>query len=977
MTSYRQTICSPIIIWLIIAVGSFVACTSDVVETQTEQEAITGAYTHSSDTYDSDLVEHTLSEMTLREKIGQLFFVSARGNFINKNSESYQELISRITRHHAGGVMFFGGNTYNQAHLTNRLQSESELPLLISQDMEFGAAMRVRDATYFTPAMGIAATGNPEFAYKKGKITAKEARALGVHQIYAPVADVNNNPGNPVINVRSFSEDPHMVAEYANAFFRGVKSQGLLATAKHFPGHGDTNIDSHVSLPTIPHNYARLDSLELIPFRSLIDEGIPSVMTAHISFPAVSGQPGLPGTLDGNVINTILRDSLNFNGLVVSDALEMEGIAANYSPGRAAVGAIKAGVDVLLIPPDLLSAIDEIERSVHRGELDEKNIDESVRCILTWKERLGLFDENQIDIDALANKIRKPEYEQLSGQIARESLTLLRNNGDILPIRPNQHPRVQVIALADDRSGATGNSFARAVRAHHPDVGFRIFDRRTHAGEVEQMIQEANRADLVILASYIRVRTSQSIQLSRNQQNFLNRLQNLNTPSALVSFGNPYVFEDYSEADVHLAAWSTSSSQIQAAADALFGGSRIAGKLPISIPGLYDIGDGIELEKSTLRRDAPEIAGFNSEKLRTIEDTVRAAIQDSVFPGASVAVNRNGITAYHESFGYHDYEKMRPVRSTDMYDLASVTKIAATTLATMKLADEGKLSVDDKVAQYQPAFRNESKENITIRQLLTHTSGLPAFRVYVDEITQPDQLLEAILNEELENKPGEEYVYSDLGFIVLADVIEKITGTSLSSYLTSNFYYPLGMQWTMFNPLQRSQSYRNRIPPTEIDTTYRNATVHGQVHDERAHYLGGVAGHAGLFSTADNLSIYSQLLLNGGSYGDREYISPETIQKFIELQDTPGNRALGFDLRSPEGFTTAGKFTSDRTFGHLGFTGTSLWIDPENNLSVILLTNRTYPDRSYGSGINRVRAGIADIVMNSLEFNNEMEIADR
>lgn len=977
MIHCRQTICFPIILLLIIAISSLVACTSDFGEAQTNEGSITEAYTDSSDSFDSDLVKQILSEMTLREKIGQLFFVSARGNFINKNSESYQELTSRISRHHAGGVMFFGGNIYNQAHLTNRLQTKSNIPLMISQDMEFGAAMRIRDATYFTPAMGIAATGNPEFAYKKGKITAREARALGVHQIYAPVADVNNNPGNPIINVRSFSEDPEMVAEYAGAFFRGVKSEGLLATAKHFPGHGDTDIDSHLSLPTIPHDYARLDSLELIPFRSLIDQGIPSIMTAHISFPAVSSQPGLPGTLDGEVVNTILRDSLNFNGLVVSDALEMEGLAANYSPGRAAVGAIKAGVDVLLVPPDLLTAIDEIERSVHRGELDEENINKSVRRILTWKERLGLFDEDQIDIDALADEIRKPEYEQLSGRIARESLTLLRNKGDILPIRPYQHPRVQVIALADDRSGVTGSSFARAVRAHHPDVGFRIFDRRTHAGDVEQMIRDANRADLVILASYIRVRTSQSIQLSRSQQNFLNRLQNLNPPSALVSFGNPYVFEDYPEADVHLAAWSTASSQIRAAADALFGGSRIAGTLPISIPDLYEIGDGIKLEKSTLREDEPKAAGFDSEKLRTIEDTVRAAIQDSVFPGATVAVSRNGITAYHESFGYHDYEKMQPVRSTDMYDLASVTKVAATTLATMKLVDEGELSVDDKVAEYLSAFRKAGKEDITIRQLLTHTSGLPAFRTYVDEITQPDELLEAILNQELETTPGEEYIYSDLGFIILANIIEKITGTTLNSYLTSNFYYPLGMQWTMFNPLQRSQSYRNRIPPTEVDTTYRNKTVRGQVHDERAYYLGGVAGHAGLFSTAHNLSIFSQMLLNEGRYGGREFISPETIQKFTELQDTPGHRALGFDLRSPEGFTTTGKFTSDRTFGHLGFTGTSLWIDPENNLSVILLTNRTYPDRSFGSEISRIRADIADIVMNSLELYNEMEIADR
>lgn len=921
--------------------------------------------------------EDIVADMSLREKIGQLLFISANGSFKHENSREYRNLIDKITDHNIGGVMFFGGDIYGQAHLTNRMQENSRLPLLISQDMEFGAAMRVRGSTYITPAMGVAATGNPENAYRKGQLTATEARALGVHQIYAPVVDINNNPGNPIINVRSYSEDPDMVSEYAGAFMRGVESKGLIATAKHFPGHGDTDMDSHVSMPTIPHNLSRLDSLELKPFRAMIDKGIPSIMTAHISFPALSSQENLPGTLDGAVINSLLRDSLNFDGLVVTDAMDMHGITNNFSPGEAAVLAINAGADVILLPPDMITAIDEIERSVKRGRLDESRIDDAAKRIIGWKKKLGLFENRFVDIDQLSRQVRTPEHEQIAEQIARESITLLRNRGDIVPIRPSQHPRVQVIALADDRSGSTGNSFARAVRSYHPDVGFRIFDQRTHPDDVETMLRDARRADLVILASFIRVRTSQSIQLSREQRQFLNRLQNIPTSKALVSFGNPYVFEDYPDAEIHLSAWSTASSQVQAATDALFGASEIKGTLPITIPGLYEKGDGIQIPQSTLREDRPEIAGFDSHKLREIETTINQAIQDSVFPGASVAVSRNGILTYHESFGYHDYSKRRKVLKTDMYDIASLTKVAATTLAAMKLVDEGDLSLDDKVADYLPSFREAPRDEITIKHLLTHTSGLPAFRTYIDEMTERQAILEAVRNEELEHAPGEKYVYSDPGFILLGDIIEDITGESLHRYLTRTFYYPLGMQWTMFNPLHRSRSYQNRTPPTEIDTIYRDKTIRGEVHDERAYYLGGIAGHAGLFSTAQNLSIFTQLLLNEGSYGGRNYLSPETIEKFTELQNTPGHRGLGFDLKNENGSTTAGTLTGDRTFGHLGFTGSSLWVDPDEQLSIVLLTNRTYPNRSYGSDINQIRAEIADIVMKSLEQQDELEIADK
>lgn len=910
--------------------------------------------------------KEVLANMSLDEKLGQLFFVSANGDFTNVGDESYQRLQRLIKDYHIGGLIYFRGDIYGQAVMTNQLQSISEYPLWITQDMEFGAAMRVRGTTRITPAMGVAATGNPQFAFQKGLITAIEAKAIGVHHIFAPVVDVNNNPANPVINVRSFSEDPEIVSRFGKAFIEGVQSHDVVATAKHFPGHGDTNLDSHYALPTIRHNWARLDSIELVPFKAAIEAGVKSIMSAHIAFPEISSNPSLPGTLDGEILHGILRDSLNFDGLIVTDALEMEGIASYFSPGHAARLALQAGADMLLISPDELTAIDELKKAVERGELSEERIDESVLRLLKLKFDHGLFENRLVDINELNSIINTSDFQIISDEIAKKSITVLRNNGGVLPIRPHQHPKITVISMAEDQSGSTGSGFARAIRDYHPDVTFHVHDRRTNNADEDRFINSVRQSDLVIIGSHITVRPGSTLQLTNRQSGFIRRLANANTPVVLVAFGNPYIINDLPDADVHLAAWSSVNNHTSATAAALFGAAEISGRMPISIPGLYKIGDGLTIKKTTLREDHPKLAGLRPDSLFRINALMKNAISDSIFPGGQVAVIKDGILAYHEAFGYHDYNKREPVKKTDMYDIASLTKVVGTTLAAMKLKDDGRLNLDDRVSRYYPEFRRGDKEQITIRHLLTHTSGLPAFKLYVDEYKTKDAIFSAILNEPLINEPGKSYVYSDLGFIILADIIEKIAGENIDRYLTRNFYYPLGMQWTLYNPHRRGRGFVSRIPPSEIDTTYRHKEIKGEVQDERAYYMGGVAGHAGLFSTAHNLSIYAQLMLNKGTYGGRRYLKEETVELFTQLQPEPGNRGLGFDLRSPIGFTTAGQFTSERTFGHLGFSGTSMWIDPDNDLAIILLTNRTYPYRSYGTAINRIRSAVSDAVMQSI-----------
>ncbi len=910
--------------------------------------------------------QQLLEGMTLREKIAQLFIIRAEGFYYADDHREFQKLARQVEEYQVGGIIFFRGDVYNQAMLHNRLQDRSKIPLWISQDMEFGAAMRVSGTTRITPAMGIAATGNPKNAFEKGRITAQEARAIGVHQIYAPVVDVNNNPENPVINVRSFSEDPETVSVFAEEFIKGVHSQGLVATAKHFPGHGDTDTDSHTHLPVIQHGWDRLSEIELAPFRRVIDAGVGSVMSAHITFPAIADNPARPATLDDRLLGAVLRDSLGFNGMVVTDGLEMQGIAGFFSPGEAAVKALNAGSDLLLLSPDELTAIYEVEEAVKRGLITEERIDKSVKKLLEWKIDHGLMRSSHVNVNRIPRLVNTRENQLIADRIAREAITVVRNRNDILPIRAERFPKVTVIAIANSESGTVGSAFRTHLNNYHPDISFHLYDDRTSEAELNEAVASAREASLVIIGSFLPLTTGKPITFNRDQRRFVNRVNALGKPTAVVSFSSPYVVAEMPDADVHMLAWTSLGSHSEAAAAALFGASDITGRMPVSIPDHYSRGDGIDIQKSILRPDRPEVAGLSSEKLFDVDRIMNEAIRDSVFPGGVVAVVKDGVLAYHEAYGYHDYRKRRAVRRNDIYDIASLTKPVGTTAAAMMLYDEGKIEFDTPVSKYFPAFAEGSKADITMKHLLNHTSGLPAYRTYVDRYRTKETILTAILNEPLINEPGEKVVYSDLGFILLAEILEQEAGQPIDRFLNRNLFYPMGMTDTLFRPHRRGRWTLNRIPPTEVDTVHRKTTIRGEVHDERAFYMGEIAGHAGLFSTAADMARFSQLLLAQGFYGNKRYIEAETVQEFTRRDEQRMGRALGFDLKSLEGFTTAGRLSSDNTYGHLGFTGTSLWIDPDRDLAVVILTNRTYPHRKTSAGINQVRTGVMDAVIRAI-----------
>ena len=932
-----------------------------------EEPVVTETYTeeYEDSSYNEVDVEEILANMSLEEKIGQLFSIRANGTFTNHRDPVVQRLERLITDFHIGGVIFFRGDVYAQTMLNNRLQSIAELPLWISQDMEFGAAMRVDGTTRFIPAMGIAATGNPENAYLKGKITAREAKAVGVHQVYAPVLDVNNNPENPVINVRSYGADPHMVSDFALQFMNGVENAGLLATGKHFPGHGDTDTDSHLALPTINHTFDRLEEIELVPFRRAVDGGMRSIMSAHISFPNISTNVGLPGTLDESILNRILVDSLGFNGLIVTDGLEMLGIANHYSPGEAVIMALQAGADVMLLSPDEMTAINELYRAVESGRITEERIDHSVRKILTLKKEQGLFENRFVEVETLSQKINTPEYQAIAHRIARESITVLKNEGDVLPIREKNFGNVVVIAVSDGDGHSSESVLQQEMRRYHHGIRFHALNNRTTPEEINRLLRDAQRADLVMIGSFIMVRSYHPMQIPEKQLGVLQEIMAMDQPKILTAFGNPYVVGDLPETDVHVLAWASTADQVRQAIPSLFGASTVGGRFPGEVPGLYEIGDGLDIPHTTVRFDRPESSGMITDSLLHIDMIMQRAINDSVFPGGVVGVMRNGALVWQQGYGYHDYTKTRRVRANDVFDLASITKIMSTTTAIMKLADDGRLSIDDPVAKYIDEFDTDDKRDITIRHFLLHTSGLPAYKIYVDVLRTRAEILHAVRNEPLENRPGERYVYSDLGYILLGEIVEAVSGKRIDQFVRDEIFEPMGLHSTWYNPEQAGPSVSNRIPPTEIDTVYNRGTVQRRVHDERAYFMDGIVGHAGLFSSVQDISKFAFMMLNGGIYGGEQFLTAETIDYFTGHRSPINHRGLGFDRKS-DGFSSAGTLTGENTFGHLGFTGTSLWIDPDEDIAIILLTNRTYPNRSYGSTIRFIRAEIADAVMNSI-----------
>lgn len=915
-------------------------------------------------------VDSVMNSMSDDEKIGQLFMLAA---YSNKDAGHVQHIESMIRDYNIGGLIFMQGGPVRQSLLLNRYQHLSKVPLLIAMDAEWSLSMRLDSTVSYPRQMMIGATRHEQLIYEMGAEFARQLKRMGVHVNFAPVIDVNNNPDNPVINTRSFGENPERVARQGWLYSKGMQDNHVLAVGKHFPGHGDTDTDSHKDLPIITHNRQRLDSIELEPFRYCIRKGIGALMIAHLYMPAFDSTPNLPTTLSKPVVTDLLRRDMGFKGLIFTDALNMQGVAKFYAPGEADLLALLAGNDILLFSGDVPRAVRYIKKAIADGRITQQEIDEKCRRILEAKYWAGLHHYEPIALEGLVADLNSPEALLVQQRLVESSLTVVTNRNSLLPLL---HPdSMSVASLSFGTGGET--SFQNRL-SYYDNVKHFVYNRDLSGMATDKLLQQF-KAYSVVLVSLHNLSSNQQNKfgIAKNTIDIISKLSE-QTEVVVVVFGTAYalqVFDTCPNIAAVVAAYNDWDITRDFAAQLVYGGIASDAALPVSAGKSFREGMGEATPKIRLKYTrVPEEAGIDSKKIPDFDAIVNEGINNAAYPGAQVFAARNGIVFYQKSFGYHSYDKKRQTGDFDIYDMASVTKIMATTLSLMKLWEQKKFALTDKLSDHFPALKNTDKSSIVIADVLAHqarfTPWIPFYaptiktdslrKIYYAEKPDKEFSIEvcgnmymrhdyrdSIFKEIYDSKllAKKEYRYSDLGMIIFGETIELLSQKTLDVYATENFYTPIGAGYTYFNPLQHTTA--NNIVPTENDTLFRRQIVHGYVHDQASAMLGGVAGHAGLFSNANDIGKLSQMLLQRGEYGGRRYFAEETVEYFTtaHYEASKNRRGLGFDkpLMSDRGKGPACKSASASSYGHSGFTGTYFWVDPETKLVYVFICNRTYP----------------------------------
>lgn len=911
-------------------------------------------------------IDSTLNSLSLRERVGQMVMIWMLGDFTNAREPGFLNIVTQVQRDGVGGIVMSLGSPIEVAAKLNYLQQRARVPLLVGSDVEPGlgrleggvfapSLYQGGSATVLPSNMAIGASGRDEDAEAAGRIIGIESKAIGIHMAFAPVVDVNNNPNNPVINVRSFGEDPRNVSRLATAFVRGVQSSGTAATAKHFPGHGDTGTDSHLGLPVIMVPRSRLDTVELMPFAAVIGAGAAGMMTAHIALPIAYGD-STPATLSPRIMQGLLRDSLGFHGLTLTDAMTMEGLAKGYGVEESVLRAIDAGDDILLMPVDVTKAIDAVVRAVESGRIKSARVDVSVRRILEMKLRTGAVARPIVPLDSLRELVATPEHWAIAEGIAQRAITLVRDSSHLVPIARNSN--VLLLTYAPDAELVTGQTFVSELRAHASKVRSVRLSPHAGADELDTLARDAQRYDRVVVYSYTRTLEGEGrLAIPTQIAAFVGRLAQTGK-LLVVAGGNPYQLRQMPQVPTYLATFGRGDALERAAARALFGAAPISGHLPVSLPGFFARGDGL------MREIATTTALPFSARAAVLRDSIRAvlerAVADTAFPGAYAAVgNAGGIVAEYGAGRLDEKDATRPDANT-VWDLASLTKVIGTTSAVLQLVGSGRVALDSPVVKYLPQWSPLAAQRVTVRMLLTHSAGLPAWRPFYKEAVNAEQAEQQLFATGPDTIPGKRFLYSDLGFMLLGKMVERVTGEKLAQFDSAHVFAPLGMSDTRYLP---PASWLPRIAPTEQDP-WRNRKLRGEVHDENASVFGGVSGHAGLFSTGRDLARFARMYLQAGELDGHRVFPAATVAAFTTVQDTAiSRRALGWE--TPTGGNSAGHLLSNQAFGHTGFTGTSVWMDPGQGLFIILLTNRVNPTRE-NRKIGAVRAALADAAVLAL-----------
>lgn len=911
-----------------------------------------------------------LEKMTLEEKIAQLIMIPAYTGTQNSNLKVVEETIKKYK---IGGIIFMQGSPVRQAEHANYFQKISDIPLIMSQDAEWGLSMRLDSCVRYPKNMTLAAIEDDSLLYQYGQELATQLRAVGVHINFAPVVDVNNNPNNPVIGYRAFGEDKHNVTQKALMMMQGMQKNGVIAVAKHFPGHGDTDTDSHLELPLIPHNRERLDTLELYPFKHMIDYGVMGVMVAHLYIPALDNTPNLPSTFSPKVVQNLLKDSLHFKGLVFTDALNMGAVTKYYQSGDIELNALLAGNDILLFSENIPNAIAKIKKAIQNGQISEQEIHQRVYKVLLAKEWLKLHENKFVDTQEVYKVLNARNAQWLVSKLYKKSITLVKNENRLLPIK-ELNKKFAYVQLGN---GGGQSVFLRTLRIYTKIDEIKI-PQEANAQTFQNYKNILQNYDYIIIGVYkMNGKDKNLYGFTSSAYEILNEIQKLEKPKKIVSvFGSPYLLNVLDQQEAIIIAYEEVKECQEGIAEVIFGGLVPEGKLPIYIPKFSKR----PLYFNSIQRlqfAEPEEVGMDFYTLSKIDTAIHHYIKHKAFPGASVLVIRQNKIVYAKAIGKSEFVKTS--RDLDplytIYDLASVTKIVATTLGIMHLYEEQQINLYAPLGRYLTELKDYPVGKLRLIDLLTHTSGLPpyenfwtatlkngksdpemvsstpkeGFTIPLTEKIWVHQRFDTIFWDrikkvKIQKKP--DLVYSDLGMILLGKVIEKVSGLSLSEYVKIHFYEPMGMYNTFFQPYQQPLDTNYIIPPTEIDSYWRKQKIQGYVHDPNAAIMGGIAGHAGLFSNIYDLGKYGLMLKNGGEYGGICFLDAATIKYFTSQNKHKFRRGLGFDKPEPNKnkiSPTCSQASLD-TYGHLGFTGTALWIDPEYDLVFVFLSNRTYPN---------------------------------
>lgn len=901
-------------------------------------------------------VDDKYNAMTLEEKVGQLFVVAA---YSNRDAAHEAEIEKLIVEEKIGGLIFMQDQAVRQVELTNKWQKLSKIPLLIGMDAEWGLAMRLKDVNRFPWAMALGAIADNQLIFEMGKAIGEQANRMGVHFNFAPDVDVNTNPKNPIIGNRSFGSDVNNVAQKGIAYANGMKEMKVLASAKHFPGHGDTSQDSHKVLPLINHDLEYLKRVELAPFQQLIDAGVTSVMVSHLAVPALEPDVNLPATLSKKIITDLLKGEMGFQGIVITDALNMKGITNTFKPGELDLLAFEAGNDILLFSEAVKVGKEKIIAKINSGEISEERLAESVKKILMAKYFVGLNQIKSIDTQNVIEDLNKVQNTQLTYKLYENAITLLKNENQILPFQNLAQIKIAYVPLEE----AEYDNYFQKLQFHVPVEMVKIASTND--------VKKLKDFDYVIVGVHKSNETAyKSYKISDNSKSIIKAISQQN-PTVLTIFASPYALIDLdvSATQSVIVAYQNLNHTQDIVAGLLFGSGDFKGKLPVDVNETWKFGNGIELQGiQRLGFASPDAMGMKVEVIEKVDRLAEEIVNNGVAPGMQIVAAKNGKVIYNKTFGYESTERKKKVSPTDIYDVASVTKVTSTLPLLMNEVNKGELQLEQTLGSMIPALNSTNKSSIKLKEVLAHQAGFPAWigfykesvnvqnaRLYLDyysrnqdeehQIKVADRIyiinsIRDTIREDIYYAPlgAKKYEYSDLGFYLYQDYLENKYGKKLDVLVDEFLYQPLGLRYTTYNPLEKFS--REQIIPTERDKTYRNQLIHGYVHDQGAAMLGGVAGHAGLFSTAQEMAIIMQMYLNGGTYGGKQFFQKETVNEFTKTQYSGGRRGAGFD-KIPS--STNCKCPSDQSFGHYGFTGTMVWADPKHELVFVFLSNRVNP----------------------------------